>query len=807
MNETNALPGNKTSNRTDFSRGPLFAPVLAGLLSWAAISLGFFGLKMLMQERPEFVGPPMRATQVELVQDSPQTVVRKISDDVSMIKEVQPEFSDVNFDMAGRRDYRGLRTTLDMSGDFRAKYVLTNAFAEPVFVLFKCPHPRAQDGAGQNLLAGDLKLQASASGLQENTKDAWVWSGAIEPHAATAVEVSYHVAALKGVAYRVGEANGNQVKQLRVTIQRKDIPTMRFESGDGTQLSNQGTVSWERKNFLAPDFFAAHISESRNLFDSLSQLLGIGPLLCLLFLLTVSAIILARQPLTAVQMLTIAAGYGLYFPLILYLSARFSFSWALIIAFVVPGALLVNYSRWLVGGRLGLFGAPVVLALFQVFPTLAAFAGWNRGMLLLCLGTVTLAVLINLQNQSLRRKAVTAAALLPLLLVPCRTTSGEVQVVLPAELAGKLYELKREPTNSLVAFDPAQYQVQQEGNHFRVEMQLPFQVLRAGETTMPLFNLPVYLAEFQIEPAGKEPALLVTVSNRLALFAQGSGPGTLHLVYRVPITNYEGKKRAQIPLAGGPSGNVRLESERNDFEILTGSLWAKITADKTNVYDIGVAGDDSLVIDWSDQPGSSSLAGGAEAASAKEFYGIGLTRAQHLTVIASDGSCTHFSEFEMPASQNEEFRMKLPARARLISVSVNGAEISSPTVEDQLCRIRLPAREGQQTSHRLSFRIAYPAVRLGFVGTVDLALPEVFQTTGTLEWVVALPNGFETQVISSGLERQNTSPDLGRFGDYGRILQSHAHTSLAKDLAPPGAVGLSLKYRQAVADFYETKKE
>ena len=281
----------------------------------------------------------------------------------------------------------------------------------------------------------------------------------------------------------------------------------------------------------------------------------------------------------------------------------------------------------------------------------------------------------------------------------------------------------------------------------------------------------------------------------------------MRLVYRVPIVNHEGKKRAQIPLACGPSANVRLESARNDVEILTGSLWMKTASDKISVYDIGVAGDDSLIVEWSEQPGNSSLAAGAQAESAKEFYGIGLTRAQHLTVIASDGSCTHFSEFEMPALQKEEFRLKLPAKARLISVSVNGNEINSPTVEDQLCRVRLPAREGQQTSHRLSFRIAYPAVRLGFVGTADLALPEVFQTTGTLEWVVALPNGFETQVISSGLERQNASPDLSRFGDYGRILQSHAHTSLAKDLAPPGAVGLSLKYRQAVAGFYETKKE
>ena len=69
--------------------------------------------------------------------------------------------------------------------------------------------------------------------------------------------------------------------------------------------------------------------------------------------------------------------------------------------------------------------------------------------------------------------------------------------------------------------------------------------------------------------------------------------------------------------------------------------------------------------------------------------------------------------------------------------------------------------------------------------------------------MVALPNGFLTQVISSGLETQKTPPDLGRFGDYGRILKSHAHTYLAKDLAPPGLVGLSLKYRQVVPGIYE----
>jgi hypothetical protein len=158
---------------------------------------------------------------------------------------------------------------------------------------------------------------------------------------------------------------------------------------------------------------------------------------------------------------------------------------------------------------------------------------------------------------------------------------------------------------------------------------------------------------------------------------------------------------------------------------------------------------------------------------------------------------------ELPVTQAGEFRLKLPEKARLISVSVNGGEVNSPTVENQICKIRLPAREAQQTAHRLSFRIAYPAMRLGFVGLAELTLPEVFQTAGTLEWTVALPSGFDTQVIASGLETQKAAPDLSHFGDYGRILKSQSHTYLTKNLAPPGAVNLNLKYRQIVPGLSE----
>jgi len=787
-------------------RRPLVAPVVAGLVSWGSISLGFLGLTMLMEERPQFVGQPMSASKEVLVQESPRLVGRKVTEDVSVVRPLQPDAAEVRFAMQGRRDYRGLKTISDMSGDFRARYVLTNAFEEPMFVLFKCPHPHPENRAGQGLLAGGLRLQASVPGVSEETPDAWFWSGTLAAHGSAEIQVAYQVASLKGVVYRIGDLDGTPVRQLRVAFQRQDLTSMRFESRDGTIRSPDGAVVWERKDFLAPEFFSANIVESRNLFASLSQLLEIGPVITLLFLLAATAVMLARQPVTALQVLTISAGYALYFPLILYLSARFSFPLALAIAVVVPGALLVNYARWLLGGRVGLVGGAVFLGLYQVFPTLAAFAGWNRGMVLLCLGVITLWVLIHLQNQALKRRAA-MALLVALGLAPGTSSAGEIQVVIPAELAGPLLVRKPETDSPLLSFEPARYDVRQETTFFQVEVTLAFQVLRPGGTPVPLFGTAVHVQESHLQSPEPDSARLVTATNRLALFAQRPGAGTLQLSYRVPVVNREGKRHARIPLLLGPPGHVRLESVRDDLEILTASLWSKSPADQTTTYDIGVAGEETLTIEWRPEGGDPDSGMDRRDAAGKEFYGIGLSHAQHLTVINSDGSCTHFAEFELPGFYREEFRVRLPAEARLISVSVNGTELGSPVVDDLTCRVRLPDRTPDQAAHRLSFRLAYPPVRLGFVGSAELVLPEVFQTCGTLEWVVALPGGFETQVLASGLETQKTPPDLSRFGDYGRILTSHPHTYLAKDLAPPGRVSLGLKYRQVVRGMYEPRSE
>jgi len=781
-------------------------------VSWVVISLGFLGLKMLMEQRPEFVGQPLAFSKSVLVQEAPRLVGRKASEDVSVIRSIQPNASEIHFSMQGRRDYRGLKTISDMSGEFSGRYTISNNAEEPMFVLFKYPHPRTEPDENQSSPAGGLKLQASVPGVRENTTNSWLWSGTIPARSAATIEISYTASSLKGITYRIPQESGTLLDRVAVHFDRRDLNSMRFESGDGV-ISDVNPLVWRRENFLGPDYFSATIVEGRNLFTSLSQLVEIGPLITLLFLLTVIAMVLTRQPLTVLQVLTIGAGYAFYYPLIIYLSSRFSFGFALVIAFLVPGLLLANYARWLLGGRHALVAATVFLALFQIFPTLAAFGGWNRGMVLLCLGVITFWVLISLQNRALGRRvsasAAAAAACFLMFLSPQSLPAAEVQVILPADLARQIVTQKVEKASALLSFEPAAYLLQHEPTHFRVQAKINFQAVRTGESAIPLFTVPVHLQESRFDAPETNLAQIVATTNGLGLFVQQTGHASLTLTYRVPITNKDGKKRAQVPLCIGPAANIHLESSRTDLEFLSGSLWSRSQGTNGMVYEAGAADEPALIVEWNEQgpvrlvnaPSPESSASAAAGA-----YGIGITRVQNLTIINSDGSCTHFTDCELPAFQKEEFRLRLPPDARLISASLNGAEINAPAVQDQLCRIRLPERSANQTGHRISLRLAYPAVRLGFVGSLKLVLPEVFETAGTLEWIVALPDGFEAQVISSGLEPQKTAADLAAFGDYGRVLKNRRHTYLAKTLAPPAPVSLNLKYRHIVPGLTDSSK-
>src|SRR5205085_8764661 len=162
---------------------------------------------------------------------------------------------------------------------------------------------------------------------------------------------------------------------------------------------------------------------------------------------------------------------------------------------------------------------------YWIFPTLAAFADWNRGLVLLCLGVVTLWVLVDLQNRALRQ-ARAALALLALMALPTGASAADIQVLLPAELSTTAASVKRENV-SVIAFGPALYQVRMEAGHFEIEARLPFTILRAGETPVSLFSAPVHLLREHVEGAETNLAGLVNVTNRLGFFVEHTGAGTL----------------------------------------------------------------------------------------------------------------------------------------------------------------------------------------------------------------------------------------------------------------------------------------
>lgn len=788
------------------------AAVVAALLCWLLMTMGFVGLRWLLEQRPQFVGESTAASRVVLVQESPQVITRRQSDDVSVVIPAEPLRSDIEIQMRGRRDHRGLRTLSDMAGTVRARYVITNQYAEPLWVLLRMPHPTMEPGDDAASFVGGLRLVAQPEGMQEQGARGWFWSGRIGPGETASVEMSYQASALRGLQYRILAPGGLPGGHVRVVFRRQDLGSTRFETGDGQVRTESDEVVWERSGYLAADAFTARIVESRSLYDSLSQLLEMGPILGLLFLGTVMAVILGRQRMTALQVVTLAAGYAIYFPLILYLSSRFSFAVALLISGLVPGVLLVNYSRWLVGTGAGLLGGPVVLLLFQVFPTLAAFAAWNRGMVLLCLGVVTLAVLIQLQNRGLRRalslaSMVIAAVAATVGISPRVEAATGVQVIVPGEWAADWLVAKPSAGGKVVFPNPILYSVRTEHEHLAVTASIEVVLPEKEELPQRLFAVPIHWQAWKFEGQSSADAALTATTNGIGLWSRSPGPGKLTLTYRVPVDHRDGRLWATVPLVPGVPGTAVVEAATEDLVTVGGVIWSRTRDGERVMAQVGVAGEPALSLNWANVGGRGEPGRGGADRNALGVFGIGLPRADHLTVLNSDGSCTHFAEYELPAARGDAFRVRLPPEARLISLAIDGNESSAPPMDDGWCLIELRPRESKQNTQRVSLRLAYPIQHLGFMGTLELALPEVQQTAGVMEWVVTLPNGYVNQVISSGLETQVSTPDLSRFGDYGQVLKTHPQVFLSKNLAPPGLVRLTLRYRQRVGGVFEPVAE
>ena len=773
-----------------------WAPAVGtAVFCWVAMALGFLGLKVLLQERPQFAGQPLRFSSTELIQESPQIIMRKTRDDVSAIQPTQADRMDVLFTLTERKDYRGLKTVIDMAADFKGTYTITNVFDEPIFALFRCPHPRgSNDRTPFN--AGGLSIEPGPSGLTETTPDAWYWSGEIEPHQSRQISVSYQAANLSGVRYAIPSERDIPVKSHRVEIKYENPDHLYLESSRGRKIPGLSSSIWEQTDFLPPDHYLASLSVNRSLFSSLGQLLEIGPVISLLFLISTLSVVMTRGRITPLQVMTISAGYAFYFPLILYLSALFRFNIALLMAALIPGILLLNYTRWFLGVARGLLGGIVFLVLFQIFPTLAAFAGWNRGLVLLCLGIATLFVLINLQNQAMK-KALVALVFLIGVSHAVSTRAENVKVLITGAVVSPVSDAKDFRLDQpLLFFGPATYDMSIKDRYAEVTASFSVEVAQSNRGPVNLFNEPVFLISWE----HPETIQMISSTNLYQLRAVREGGGEMKLVYRVPIKKSGDRDSALIPVVNTPSGILRFESKRPDIEFHDGALWRKTSESGTTRYEVGLAGSKNLTVTWPSETGTPESPGAQKG----NIYGIKIVESSQLTVIHSDGACTHLAEFLLPPYYSEEFELLLPNEARVISVSVDNSEVTEPRLTQNRCSIPLDTYPHTSENRRISLRLSLPSVRLGFLGFTELELPNPNANIGMLKWFIVLPSGFHTQIITSGLNQQKSDlEELKHFGDFGRVLKTNPTISLSKNLVAPRTIKTRLKYSQHIKGMTE----
>lgn len=762
---------------------------------WVAMALGFLGLRVLLQERPQFAGRPLSFASAELIQESPRIIMRKVRDDVSAVQPAQADRMDVLFTLTERKDYRGLKTVIDMAAEFKGTYTITNAYDEPIFALFRCPHPQ---GPNERIAinTGGLSIEAGESGMTETTAEAWFWSGEIGPNQSRKITVSYQAANLSGIRYLIPSEQRTPIKSHRVEIKYENPDHLYIESSQGRVIPVQSSTLWERDDFLPPDYYVASLSVNRSLYSSMGQLLEIGPLISLLFLVSTLSVVMTRVPITPLQVMTLSAGYAFYFPMILYLSALFRFNIALLMAALIPGILLLNYTRWFLGIARGLFGGIVFLALFQIFPTLAAFAGWNRGLVLLCLGIATLFVLINLQNQAMKKALISLVFFIGLS-HPESIRAENVKILVSGEVASPLSDTQNVRLEQpLLFFGPASYEMSIKDRYAELSATFSVEVAQTNRAPVNLFHEPIFLISWE----HPEAIRMISSTNHYQVQAVREGSGEMKLAYRVPIEKSGDRNSAVIPALNTPSGNLRFESKRPDIEFQDGALWRKTSESGITRYEVGLAGSTSLTVTWPSETSSPD----STDAQKRNIYGIKIVESRQLTVIHSDGACTHLAEFVLPPYHSEEFQLLLPDEARVISVTVDDSEVAEPKLTENRCSIPLAPYPPTSENRRISLRLSLPSVRLGFLGFTELELPNPNANIGTLKWFIVLPSGFQTQIITSGLDLQKSDPDeLKDFGDFGRVLKTNPTLFLSKNLVAPSTIRTRLKYSQHIEGMSE----
>lgn len=847
--------------------------VVAGLVSLLFLSFGYMVLYGLLQSRPQFVDWGLHHDAPSLVQASPTFALRRISGLSHDMEIKAPDVAEVVFDMRANKDWRGMHGVRSIEGNCEARFVLENPYPEPVHALFHLPGPKSERGEDADIQMLNIGAADGSGLVQRDQHGAWVWSGQIEADGEVELEVSYTVEQLSGVSYEVAPKGGGSVKDLTVTVNLNEkahlvvSPPTKAKDGELKRKlyhepdpvgEDKQAVVWERKNYISQDTFSARLETGHSIFSALERLLQVAPLVTGMFLVTLVSFLGKGRTARPSEVFLLAMGYGYYFPLVLYLNAQYQFTSSLLIAFVTSAVILLNYARFLLGGWRGVLGGLVLLGLYQIVPTMMAFAEWDRGMVLLSLGAVMLCALVDLQTQKLKQAvsvgALGACAILPAVeLVPFQgfgtrpegvgiatanvrhkeATIPEVVVSFPARLwpQGESGTELEDSPDGMLSLGVASYEMTLSDTSLDIQVSVDISASGSSQEAVLLFPPQTYVLELEMPP------FLALRSNKAGLAVQliEAGAGQANFHYKVPISYSGTHARSQVPLLVDAVGKLQLISDEPDLRFEGAAIWSKRQRDEQFVWQLGVSGVSKFGINWEREVTHvNGAAGDADALDAvpesgEESYGFQVSVARHLTIIGPEGDMLHLARFELArGATDEELVLAVPNGLEYVSAQVDGQTVAVPPVVEGLCHLKLGAGPGVvqndiegsvsdeadgggvltsagnvQTAKAGGARVVELMLRpssvvLGFTGDINLSLPRSTGTEGRVLWSVAFPTEFAFQVRSGGLDQGAEKQSLSIFGEYGSALGGRDIVTLGKRLLRARPVTLRLSYVQHV---------
>ncbi len=782
---------------------PMFLPAVITIASlWAGCAL----LYQLLSERPQFVGMGLQPAESWLVQDCPSFVARKAGDPSYAYTQHSPLTYDVQFDLNTNEDTRGLKVIRSLGGECVSGFAIENPYAEPAHILLQVPRPTELRGGSIDVSSFALGTPEGLEGEIKELPHATLWSGQLAAGQRVSVDVGYKIPAVTSVSVAVDPQTPKGIEEVSVGVRLdQDVPLVLQGGNDTGKRVSVSSKAWKRENMLSSARFGIRLQEGHSVYEALQRLLEIAPLVGCMFVVTLLALLKRGRQAQPSELILLTGVYGYYFPLLLYLNANYAFHWAFIIAFVASSAILLNYARFLLGFKKGVLGGLCLLGLFQVVPTLMAFAKWDRGMCLLSLSAITLFVLVDLQTQKLKKR-LTSGALAACAMFPPLAPLQDIRVSLPAELLVVETPVEApapEPVEGTFVRGVARYEAKVRAGIVEVKAHLPVEVTAARSTPESLLPAATYLRSVTLP----EKLQLKVAPSGISVSASEKCQGEIECIYGAVSKTSAKSTTCKIPLFENSVGWVQLESPIPNMRFTNAIVWSKRLVDGKTVYELAVSGKNTFEATWNlkpePKPDKEAVIEKPEVhTEGTGVYGLDVTDTRHLTIIEADGEVLHFSQFTITKDSTlKELAMTIPSGSTVTSVSVDGVESVSPSIVDAVCSVPLGDAPKLGRDRLVELRIRSNPVSLAFMGRCKLNLPRAKGTERHIEWAVATPEDFEVRVLSGGFRPMREWNSRTRFGSYGSVLEDKRLVSVDAVLVPFRPMGLELSYSQTIPGF------